>query len=613
MKIIFGEKGVNSNDFLYLDESDLILPMGKSFWEKPILFLNNLTMKSVDGKDFLKLFNFYDNSLWWLILPTVNPAINGAINFIDKFEKMIQKHHPSSLHLIAEFDKISIIKQICKKYDVEFSYSKSKLFDYKLRKKLRLQFENYRYKKITNLKISQRKELFSKSNKKFPSFKNKIILFSATSYRRTRYDPVSGAEKRAENILQPILDYFKEIKQEPIGIDVDYTFKGQKNILNERLNESIDWIPLELIYKLKLNESEKKFLEHYNLIISNSLFRDLFSFNGINFWEKIESEFLKLNYNPYLPNYLNCILSLDDFFTKQPPKLVFLPYEKGSYGVIMTMVCKKLGVKIIALEHGAFHIIEHIDYSYTNLQNDVNQFGLPLPDLTLVWGNAVKEFLIEKGYDDNQLKVFGNPEFFNFDKTIHYLQNHDFNEKFGVPKNKKIILFTTGKLQSFYKIEGIRAYDELVLRKLLESYGNNNEYYIIVKPHPANEPTHIYQKIIDSYHCSNFSIKQGNLFEMLQISNLLISIESTTLLDSILMGKPTFAITFDGKSSSDYYEKNNVLILSDLKSLPEKINESLNNRKYQEELIKNQKDFIKENYDYPNYNYKKILSDILNF
>ena len=418
MKIIFGQKKTNSKDNLYLDEGDLSLPMGKSFWEKPITFLNDLTSKSINNEEFLQLFSFYGNSLWWLILPTVNPSINGAINFIDKFETKILQNNASSIYLTGEFDKFEIIQQICKKHKLHFRFSKLKYFKYKIKKKTRLIFEAYRYNKITKSKFYQRKKLFSKLDKKFPSFDNKIILFSATAYRRTRYDFVTGNEKKSESVLEPVLNYLNERKIAPVGIDVDYTFTGQKNILKERLNESIDWIPIELIYQKYSDSNIKKFLYNYRKLLSNPSFQEFFTFNGINFWQKIQSEFYKLNYLPYLPSYLNLILSLDKFFTKQRPKIIFLPYEKGSYGIIMTMVCKKLGIKIIAIEHGAFHIIEHIDYSYTNLQNKENIYGLPLPDLTLVWGNAVKQFLMNKGYRENQLDIFGNPEFFDFDKTI---------------------------------------------------------------------------------------------------------------------------------------------------------------------------------------------------
>ena len=41
-----------------------------------------------------------------------------------------------------------------------------------------------------------------------------------------------------------------ELDFDAVGIDLDYTFRGDFEVLSERLNDSIPWIPIEYIMKI---------------------------------------------------------------------------------------------------------------------------------------------------------------------------------------------------------------------------------------------------------------------------------------------------------------------------------------------------------------------------
>ena len=103
---------------------------------------------------------------------------------------------------------------------------------------------------------------------------------------------------------------FIDDKKDLLAIDIDYTFKGNQNILSERLESETSWIPVEILFeknKIKKNE-HKIFLQNYNQIISNKNFQKLFIFNGISIWNNLEPEFKKMEFFSNLPLYLELYL-----------------------------------------------------------------------------------------------------------------------------------------------------------------------------------------------------------------------------------------------------------------------------------------------------------------
>ena len=78
-----------------------------------------------------------------------------------------------------------------------------------------------------------------------------------------------------------------------MGIDQDYTFRGDLDILSDRLASELEWFPLELLIDENHNHKEhQQFLEIYKKNISNQDFMELFNFQGISLWKQLEFAFL---------------------------------------------------------------------------------------------------------------------------------------------------------------------------------------------------------------------------------------------------------------------------------------------------------------------------------
>ncbi len=610
MKLIYGSKlNKKQNDILYINDANLSLPFGITYFKKSMPFLDNLSYQKYLGKILPELFSYQNYSLWWLILPSLSYSIIDSINFIDKFDLFLKKTKPTSVKIIDNFEKFHLVKQICENNEIQFSFSKSSFLKYSIKNKLKIKFREKHYSNILQKKFKKRLTIFKNKSNKISTFENKLVVFSANVYRRKYFDLENNSKITREFLLDPLIPKIKNI--DLVGIDVDYSFTGETDILEQRLEESIPWIPLEVILNdvPKKNKS-KDFVLSYKKLISNEEFQNLFSYNGINFWSRVESDFNKISTSYYIPFLIDMIDKFEKFLHSSKPKAILIPYEKGSYALALILACQKLEIKTIGIQHGAFDSLGHNDYAHSYLQSENTPFGMPIPTHMLVWGNSSMNFLIDKGYPKNKISVIGNPEFYDM-KKVQKDQN-TLRIKFNFPTEKKIILFTTSKLQRGYISDEKRAYDEYVLEELLNLYSNDPNYIIILKPHPVKEPTYVYEQIIKKYAAKNCFIKTENVLELIQLSDLLISVESSTIIDAIALGKMVIEMTFDDSSWMDPQIAKNILILSELKNLKINIEKILSDDKLQNTLHDEQQKFLLEHYNFPNVQIDEILNNVIN-
>ena len=613
MKLVYGNKKVKLNqDSIYIDKTDLLIPTGKTFHELPVFLLNEIEKKKILGKEVYRQFQFSDFSLWWFIYPTIFTTFARTIFYIIKLEEMIDNKKPNVIEIVGEFDKLQLIRQICAKRKIVVNYSRLGYFRHLLQKKIKDVIQPFRYRSITRSKIKQRLDLFKSLKKEITSVDDKIVFFLATSYRRDVFDMETKGFLRGEYLVEPLINMIKKMNLDIVGIDVDYTFKGEPEVLAERLKTPIEWLPIEIIMKNFLPQiSTDNFLYHYSKIIENHEFRSLFMYKGITFWDQIEYDFKMLRYFPYIPSYLFMIDCLGQFFNKHKPNSIFIPYETGPYALALIIACKKNGIQTIGMQHGGL-IVKHPDYMHTIFLTNDNQLGMPLPDYLMLFGNYFKkELMNQSGYPNDRLVVFGNPIYFEIDEIINHLKSENLRRKYNVPENKKVILFTSAQFQKYYSVGGQRDYDEQILKSLLQGFANDEGYHIILKPHPVEKYLQSYEEMIKEFNCTNFEIKQGNLFELLHIADVVVSFFSTSLIDSVFLKRPTIRVVFQGTEVASLFTEYGIFFESSLDSLTDNAIKLLNDELLRENLMKNRERFVHDQYNIPNPNAFEQLKSLM--
>ena len=608
MKIIFGpNKKENSDCISYFDESDLNLPIGIEGYSTSLLFFKDIAEKTIDGKTIPQIFEYNNISLWWFIFPTIFPEVQKSINFISKFLDLIEIQLPTEIFL-TDFRHFELIKKICKEKQIKFSHSKIGHLKYMQSLKNISYIQKQRFHRIHRTKIQKRIRMHKTKNDSIPKTHNKIIFAIPNTYRRFRFDKKQNKSVKGEYIQAPIIEFLQELNKSIICIDLDYSFKGDFDTLDQRLNDPLSWFPIESLFTFSSEIKIKKFLKKFNNIINNKKFRIFFSYDKINFWNEID--FQKLTFDPYLPTYIELIDSLKAYFKTSKPESVFLPYETGPYALAMIAACKENGIKNIGIQHGLIWE-NNSDYSHGSFRTLETPSGMLIPDVTLLFGKYSYDVLTKIGYPKSNFQIFGNPEFFNIDESMNKLNTMEIKFKYKIPNNKKIILFATGKSQKHYSsLGGYLDYDEQTLIKLLEEYSNTSNYFIIIKPHPG-EYLSFYKQLIEKYSNTNFKIIEGDLFELLSVSDINITIFSTVLMDSIMLGKKTIRIKFPGNTVPIPYDEYGVLVSCTLEKLPYVVDCMFDKQFSTEKLFKNQQQFMKYVYNFPNLDPKNQLRLLL--
>lgn len=608
--LVYGKKSGTKHNTVYVKEEDFQMAFDEESFTIPLAKLNEIQKKYINKKPLSELFEYEDFSIWWLMHPTIYPKIKKIINFILKFTEYIDEFKPTKIIINEDFSMLDIISQICKRKKIHIKFSKSQYLKFTKLNKIKNFAQKYRYTSVTNKKISTRKKLYKQKNKKISSIENKIIFVTPSRYRRFILNPTTYESEKGEYIVQNIMNLITD-SENILGIDADYTFKGNLEILHERLESQIPWMPLEvfLTKEHKKNKEHNQFLKKYAEIISSENFKNLFEYEGISLWNQLEFEFLKLSFTPYLPSYLNIFDSLKFTFQKNKPKAIFLPYETGSLAQMFIIAAHKFGIKTIGIAH-AITAKGNPMYSYEYFWNNSNKLGFPIPDTTLLFGNYSKQVLIKQGYPEDKFIIFGNAAFFNLDAILTHLSSKPLFEKYNLRKDQQIILFTTEHLQKYYTAQGKYDYDTRILENLLENFAGNKNITVVLKPHP-HEITSEYEKTLDKFKAPNFHIIQGDLFELLHLSNLVISVFSTSMMDAITFRKPVIRVVFDNFQHSIPYDQFGVVIPTNLDNLVDSVEKLLNDKKLQEELEKNRIKFIKEQYNIPENNPQKTIEQLL--
>jgi len=606
--VIYGKKSIKNNEALFVNENDFVSPAyNYQNIQESISELQRISRQSIDNKSLLELLTYDEISMWWLFFPRFSQKFMKYIAFIINFSMFIKEVKPQIVQVTNNFENFSVIKQICNNQNVKLKISNWNYLQFKLKTKIRHKLRYYNSKRTTNKKIKQRKTFFYQKKDSIPFVNNKIIFTSTPIYRRQIFDVIEGISKKGEFLIDDIIKMIDN-KNEIVGIDLFTHVLWDDTVLHERVNSEIPWIPVEVLFKKSQQNKHKRFLKKYEKLLSSQKFQKLFEFQNIRYWELLIEDFDEMKFDYYLPYWLNLIDSLKEFFSNHRPKCIFLIHETNPLSVAFIAVCKKLGIRTIGIQHGIIYDY-HEQYMHDNFATIENPNGFPFPDKMLLFGKYFEKILSKKGYPKENLVTFGNPSFFDLENIKSALENKHLLEKYGIGKNKTVILFTSTRQQEGYDITKKHNYDSRIWNYLLENFGNDDRFFLILKPHPK-ELTTVYEEILKKNNYPlNAKIIQGSLYELIYVSSVVISTYSTTIIDSLCFKKPVISVEFDERKYPVTLGK--AVKTTKLDNLKTNILEINNNDTIKNELLQNSNEFIKMFYNIPEENPKKLLENLI--
>lgn len=259
------------------------------------------------------------------------------------------------------------------------------------------------------------------------------------------------------------------------------------------------------------------------------------------------------------------------------------------------VIGKKYNIRTVMIQHGFFSTGET---SNKFIDSQPNEISPNASDEIIVWGEHAKK-QVQKiyNYNDSNRKIYvlGNPGYDIVVNTFVCKQRtKDFYEKLNLDYKKKTVVFFSGT-------HGIRE-DQPKERYLNPIFAMDKLYErlhskinFLIKLHPHETKDH-YEKHMKNFKKVIMIKNEVSLYDLHLYSDIAISIESTTALESMIFGVPTLQLSLSEHGvRADYYKYGASLLIKSEDELVDIIEKIVAGTYDLSELKKNQKNYLDMN------------------
>lgn len=217
-------------------------------------------------------------------------------------------------------------------------------------------------------------------------------------------------------------------------------------------------------------------------------------------------------------------------------------------------VCHELNIYTVLIPHESIFL--NRDLYYKHLPTNAS---VPICDEALVWGNAQFNVFLERGYPLNRIFRVGSPK---LDRCINYipmLTHLQFCRFYGLKSDKPVILFACQNLDIQINTALANKAQNQAIKDIIEYCKNTGAQAIFRLPPSATSPIFDSTKrIIDQTEGCIIDVAPlylTNPVESICHSNIVVSINSTMLLEAALMKKNTLSIRYVDGINSIWHEE----------------------------------------------------------
>lgn len=397
---------------------------------------------------------------------------------------------------------------------------------------------------------------------------------------------------------------FLEVNPSEYGnLFLEISKKNQQIVfLNNRRSAIWNFSSINLLRKTKskvlnfrklLTKSEKtslsvaglKYMKILKEIFSDPKTSEIFTFNGVSFWNQMENK-LFFTIQNRLNFYLESTFGIKKFIDNSNIKCIL---SLNVFGETEKIVLSQLNDQIhsIMLEHAFANYTEEIS------RYDIFSMYSLFPDKIAVWGNVQKNYLQKiHNISNDRIIVCGSPrhdDFFNSQS-----KNPQIKKKSILLCPRPIIDVSAHKSAKLYQLY------ESYLENFLEQIKNIGDVDLIVKLHPGNEShNNELTKIIHNLAPKIPIIHISPIKNLMEKSDLVISISpeaydpSTIILESIILQKPIINVILDDKFYEFSFHKfESVISINKDQNLQDIITKIFNDIEFKKSFLQNGQNFL---------------------
>ena len=314
---------------------------------------------------------------------------------------------------------------------------------------------------------------------------------------------------------------------------------------------------------------------------SSNKFKEVFSYDGITYWDLIKNDIERIYCETFLQIYSNYQSALR-IINSIKPEFVLSMNDVLSFEKTVINAAKNCKIPTFVSQHGL-------------LQKPKPGYPPLYADKILLWGKLCSRTLREIGCDENKFVLIGNP---SYDEWFTYLNSEIDKSRIyrdlGIDKNLTIILCSISP-KSHVRADSFRQDNITPIIELLKIVKENDSLFLIVKLHPGESPES-YENLVHQFNVSNCKvIRTYDVRDLLSISDLLVMVTTSTIaLESYMFGKYVIYVNFTGlRDEFPWAEFNAGIIVHKPPDLKKMLYEILNNEELTNNLKIGMKKFVK--------------------
>jgi hypothetical protein len=210
---------------------------------------------------------------------------------------------------------------------------------------------------------------------------------------------------------------------------------------------------------------------------------------------------------------------------------------------IIANVCEELEIPRILIPHESVFIDREKFYWHPDVQSSV-----PTADIILGWGDLQREVFCDRGYPAERFIAVGAPKFDPYNDFKPQLTRLQFCRLFGLDPDRKIVLFAAQPLDSQIDVSLARISQRNAVNDIFKHVKMEGAQLLVRLPPSKDEvlSVGIRQKLAESPFAAVDDAKCYLVGpeEALYHADVVTSINSTMLLEAIVLGKPALALCY---------------------------------------------------------------------
>ena len=264
-------------------------------------------------------------------------------------------------------------------------------------------------------------------------------------------------------------------------------------------------------------------------------------------WERVENALKTVKKSSIRDDTWNPSRSKDKSYEKDPPNR-YLLISRLIAMLVNIFNIQKPNIIITMTDGPPLETIAILTGRLLNIPSLLLQVGVIGPnykrnqsflvDKIATMGQFSKNVLVSCGVDESKLIVTGRPTYDILARADEVFNKEEICKELRIATEKKIILFATENLPPRER--------DTIFYAVCRAIKNLSEVEFVIKVHPAELDYAIYEKVANGMGLSPAVTKDINIYEVIYVCDVMITMFSTTALEAMILNKPVITVNLTG-------------------------------------------------------------------